>query len=464
MKLLFLITVTTLTGHKVQSFELQTPITNRWNHVLSPPLCMGYLDDLSPPPPPEDANSESKQQKSQSLESNGRKGVVPSGRGGLGSYLDAVSNNDGMQPQLNDDTSEEENIQPTGSGAYLTSFLTGDDDARTDIRNLLTQRAIQSFLRLCEECRDPHSAKWMTEDFLKTGNLLDYHGTGSRFLEDYGGLWDAPLLALISQPKERIIVSAKRRGRGHGGWSKNNPYLQERWVELPIDIDPPNLAMRILQVREQIAQEWVKDIDVLIESNDLILDSFFKTVKQRREEEGRGSSNDAVAGGDAFERTAAYKLNDNSRYANNLSSPFRRSNFDLMYNLCTQAAIHRILRQKKANGEEGEISFIFLRDFYVARAEEYFDGNLQFGQADDFIDELLQTSPSLLTTDHGVTGLVDPVGAAEMIIKMRKEVANDWKDLMTSVPDDHTTVRQALFSSQITRGSPLDDGDAAAFQ
>jgi hypothetical protein len=46
------------------------------------------------------------------------------------------------------------------SNSYLTKFLdSSKDDARTDIRNLLTQRAIQSFMRLLEECRDPHSAK-----------------------------------------------------------------------------------------------------------------------------------------------------------------------------------------------------------------------------------------------------------------------------------------------------------------
>lgn len=463
MKTLFLLLISGFHGERGMSFDLSPHTTSRCNYGR---LYMGYLDDLSPPPPPEDESQSSKQGQPP-LESTKKAGIVPSGRGGLSSYLDVVSNNEGGTSEPTKDTKEEEKEEEflqSSSGAYLTSFLTGDDDARTDIRNLLTQQSIQSFLRLLEECRDPHSAKWITQDFLKIGNLLDYHGTGSRFLEDYGGLWDAPLLALISQPKERIIVSAKRRGRGHGGWSKNNPYLEERWMELPIDIDPPTLASRILQVREQIANEWVTDIDILVESNDLILDSFFKTVKEKREGESKGSSNDAVAGGDAFERTAVYRINDVSRYSKTISSPFRRSNFDLLYNLCTQAAIHRILRQKKENGEEREISFVFLRDFYVERAEEYFDGNLLFGQADDFIDELLQTSPSLLTTDHGVTGLVDPVGAAEMIIKMRKEVANDWKALMIEVPDDHTSIRHALLSSQIKRSSSSEDGDSAAFQ
>ena len=58
--------------------------------------------------------------------------------------------------------------------------------------------------------------------------IIFISGTGARFIEDFGGNWDAPLLAMTAEPKSRIIVSAKRRGRGHGGWSKNNPYLKER--------------------------------------------------------------------------------------------------------------------------------------------------------------------------------------------------------------------------------------------
>ena len=33
--------------------------------------------------------------------------------------------------------------------------------ARTCVRNFLTQRAVQSFLFLLLNCRDPHTAKWL---------------------------------------------------------------------------------------------------------------------------------------------------------------------------------------------------------------------------------------------------------------------------------------------------------------
>lgn len=32
---------------------------------------------------------------------------------------------------------------------------------RTDVNNFLTQRAIQSFIFLLVECRDPHTVRWM---------------------------------------------------------------------------------------------------------------------------------------------------------------------------------------------------------------------------------------------------------------------------------------------------------------
>ncbi len=324
----------------------------------------------------------------------------------------------------------------------------------------MSNLSLLSYSRLLEECRDPHSAKWISEDFLNTGNLLDYHGSGARFIEDFGGRWDAPLVAMTEQPRDRIIVSSKRRGRGHGGWSKNNPYLEERWVEMAIDIDPSNLASRILQVREQIAVEWQKDLDILSAANDQIINSFYETTRERRETDSNRLGEAVDCQINVFERTAGNMMNENSRFAVAISSPFRRSNFDLLYNLCTQAAIHRILRDKQTNEGAKDASFLFLRDFYTARAEEFFDGDLQFGRADDFMDELLQTSPSLTNI-----GLVDPVGVAESIILMRKEVARDWKVLMIQVPSDHTGIRQALFSNQI-KGNPAehDDIDITGFQ
>jgi len=139
--------------------------------------------------------------------------------------------------------------------------------SRTCIRQFITQRAIQSFMFLLGECRDPHSADWI-ERFAVSHNLIEYHGTGA-FNSTLFPHWDSLILRMIENPMEKIIIQARRRGLGRGGWSKNNPYLQQdRFVEYEISIDPPSLATRILSVREQITREIREDLFLILKSNE----------------------------------------------------------------------------------------------------------------------------------------------------------------------------------------------------
>ena len=239
-------------------------------------------------------------------------------------------------------------------------------------------------------------------------------------------------MAMMEQPKDVIIVSAKRTGKGHRGWSKHNPYLEDRWVEFEIDVDPVSLTTRILSVREQIANEWASsDLDILQAANAQILESYVKLAKLERakRDDQLVTTPDMV-----FERTSMTSLNNMTEtFVSNgggaASSPFRKGNFDLLYNLCTQASIHRLLRQlsgDEANADAGlalslssskhqqQVSFVWLRDFYTDRVEEYFDGDQMYGRADDFMDDLLSASPSVVYREdgHGEPGLADPMGLA----------------------------------------------------
>ena len=340
-------------------------------------------------------------------------------------------------------------------------FFLGDD-SRTDVRSLLTQRSIQGFMRLCEECRDPHSAKWVQEVFFQDdyGNLMDYHGTGAKFIEDFGGRWDTPLLELTKQPITKIVVSSKRRGRGHGGWSKNNPYLQERWVEMDVVINPTNLVHRIIQVREHLAYEWYEDIQLLLESNEEILNIFYEGPQRRRNIDDDTTSSSSSQQQQQQQRLASYLVSNNSRFSSKLSSPYRRSNFDLIQNLSTQAAIHRLLRDNKHNMDE---SFEYLRDYYQQVANQYFDGDVEFGQANIFLYQLLHMSPRI--SDDGRSITCHPMLLAEFIVQKRRDVVQDWKQLLTRVPEDHTEIRQRLYETQFHQ-SDLDrnNDDPMAFQ
>lgn len=226
-------------------------------------------------------------------------------------------------------------------------------------------------------------------------------------------------MAMMERPKDVIIVSAKRSGKGHRGWSKNNPYLEDRWVDFEIDVDPASLTSRILSVREQIAKEWATyDLDVLQAANAQILDSYLKMAKvERAKRDAQLVTTPPVV----FERTAVDILNNSTEAftGGGASSPFRKGNFDLLYNLVTQASIHRLLRQLGGGGGGGEeeaeqqqISFAWLRDFYTDRVQEYFDGDQKYGRADDFMDDLLSASPSVVYSDDGKAGLADPMRLA----------------------------------------------------
>jgi len=317
------------------------------------------------------------------------------------------------------------------SGSTNNDQIIARNNARLCVKSFLTQRSIQSFSYLLAECRDPHSGKWI-EDFLGLQNLGNYHGTGAFDVSRYP-TWDSVLLDMMRQPNDKMIVSAKRRGRGHGGWSKNNPYLEERWVEFPIDIRPASLVQRLLPVRQQLALEFQKDLQIVKIVDSMIMDSYFTKVKEDPESDH------------AFDRISVAILSNFTEFQESGSSPFRRGNFDLLYNLCTQASTHRLLREFKAEGKVREVSFLWLRRFYGERVKDFFDGDQPFGKADDFIDALLRTPPSLIDMDGGRSvGLTDPLMMAERIISIRSEIADEWIELMGEVKEDHLRLNDVL--------------------
>lgn len=95
---------------------------------------------------------------------------------------------------------------------------------RTDFRNFLTQRSLQSFINLLNSCHDPHTVRWI-ESFGDWKNLEHFHGIGAFNLTRFP-TWDTMFLEMMGMPEEIVVVSSRKRGPGHGGGSKNNPYLK----------------------------------------------------------------------------------------------------------------------------------------------------------------------------------------------------------------------------------------------
>ena len=132
------------------------------------------------------------------------------------------------------------------------------------------------------------------------------------------------------------------------------------------------------------------------------------------------------------------------------SSSFRKGNFDLLGLLATQESIHRVLGKYRglvSSSKEFEVSYDWLKQFYVDRIPSYFDGSQEYGRADDFLEELLLSPPSLKLLKGTLLGFIDPMRMAEDIIATRTQVAQDWKDLVTEIPTkDHTELRNMCMS------------------
>ena len=336
--------------------------------------------------------------------------------------------------------------------------------------------------------------QWI-EDYLQVQNLGNYHGTGALDITTYPTR-DAPLYSILQQPNTKMIISAKRRGRGHGGWSKNNPYLQDRYVEYSLDIRPASLVQRLLGVRMQLANEFENDLDIVRIVDGMIMKSYFSRLKKEQqlqyddddvlggEEKVGTSSSSTTTTSFAFDRISDDILTNFTEYqslgssSSSSSTPFRRGNFDLLYSLCTQAASHRLLRElqqsssssssssnydTKNNNYNDNATYQWFKKFYIENVPIYFDGDQKFGRADEYLNALLSTPPSLIemspfasSSDYDY-GLIDPLQITQRIITIRSAIANEWQGMMREVTNDHGILNDVLF--RVMMGRSLDESE-----
>jgi len=293
----------------------------------------------------------------------------------------------------------------------------------------------------------------------------------------------------------------------------------QRYIDYEFEIEPAALVQRIISVRDQIAQEWTADLDTLVVANEMILDSYHTTQGQQRgvevearmekqeeettstaavtaEDEHQDDTEDTAEDDDeyddddeeeeedddddetasmrapysdtyyeekvkqqsnkkAYDRTAMMVLGENIGQDGKASSPLRKASFDLLGLLATQESIHRVLREYKEAGEERDVSFEWLRNFYVSRVSKFFDGSQNFYRADDFLEELLLTAPAMKEIGNKL-GFIDPMRIAEDIIATRTEVATDWRDITANVATvDHAELRKMVL--QIRMGKQFEE-------
>lgn len=327
-----------------------------------------------------------------------------------------------------------------------------------DFPMFLNQVTIQSLIFLINSLRDRHTALWL-EDFTQPVirsrtqdkasdrvlsnmakavedampetqverpiRLLTYHGLGAMNTTLFP-TWDSYFEKLLREDAVSYLVESARA---------HVPTYE-------MEINPASLCSRLISVREQIAREFVNDLDVIAEMSGTMMQRCYDSRVNGEMEKPNLLFLDSV-------------LDD---YA---PSPLRKGNFDLLMSLTTQEAIHRVLNNKSLQ-QSDKSSVLFLRNFYVKRIETHFTGSNWYGRAEEFLDELFQASPSVMQLQDEKCDLVDPLRVAELLLKQREVVAEEWLELALDVPQSHTEIKRWQFNRLM--GRAMDDTVQSGFE
>lgn len=95
------------------------------------------------------------------------------------------------------------------------------------------------------------------------------------------------------------------------------------------------------------------------------------------------------------------------------SSPYRKSNFDLLLLLATQESIHRVLNSYKNDDNVRPQTHEWLLEFYLDNVNEYFDGHQTYARSEDFLEEILKSPQTLIETNNEILAWTDPAIVAE---------------------------------------------------
>jgi len=205
-------------------------------------------------------------------------------------------------------------------------------------------------------------------------------------------------------------------------------------------IDPQQEAEALLTVREQLAKECVLDLKLVTKENERLQLSYQqKDVLQNNmssvwhnpsilpvfREEGE------TVEGNTDDKTAVFE-----------SSPFRQLTWDLLLRLMTKIAALDVLAALSASSDE-EAQYQWFKGV-VGEALPTFEGNSAPQVDKAFIKDLMRRTPSVtISADGGPGQLVDPHRAAGAVLERRAQIAAEWAQVLTAIPDDHRALRRS---------------------
>ena len=345
--------------------------------------------------------------------------------------------------------------------------LGGDDHSGLLIRRLLTQRSVQTQLKYQMEFKNGFAQQWLTRFTTEQGAAPLVVGSPARgqqkVLHCHHAMrrveWDRYMLDMLSAPEETHVVSVMRGGGSPGRrLSKGNPYLkkvqqqqQQPWRTYSDTVRPGQLARQILQIREHIAAEWVRDLTLIEREND--------ELRRHRKEEVVNVVDELERFQHAI-RPEDDLSNDDDDEGKGGSTPLRQASYDLLRNALTAEAI-RLLVVRLGDDASTQHSSNWLRGFAAEHASDILPSPsktercVEWHRARIVLREMMREPVSMSKSPGGEARFNDPLALAERAMRLRSKVAREWIDACAAAPDEHLKLQRDRLNMRITADEPL---------
>ena len=246
------------------------------------------------------------------------------------------------------------------------------------------------------------------KDKVKEIKLLSYHGLGAINTTLFP-TWNSYFESLLEEEDFTILIPSANRD-----------------VEFEIDVTPSSLCSRLIRVREQIAREFARDLDRIID----ISCSYLQQYSEFKEK--APNNNDAY-------RTNLFFLYMQPADGEGDPSPLRKGNFDLLMLFTLQESIHRILNSQDSS--LGEAELMLLRNFYTDKMDTHFVGPVAYHNSDDFLVGLLE-SPGKVQVQDDKIEIVDTVVVTKLVLQTQAKVADELVEIALEIPNEHLELKR----------------------
>lgn len=322
----------------------------------------------------------------------------------------------------------------------------GDDRTERLIRNLLLQRSVQTQLHYFRELKNGFSTTWLADFSDAQGTArLAAKSTAGRLLHCHTGMrnveWDEYMMSMFNAPDVTQVVSVMGRSRPNG-LSPNNPYLKaapsrpaRTYTET---VRPAAVARQVLQIREEIAEEWVSDLALIEKDNVELLRHHAEEVKHLVDDELR------------FQY-----LIQPCEAGDGESSPLRLASYDLLKNAVTAEAL-RLLVERLGKTAETQHSSGWLRGFSAEHARpllgvaehEKTQRSVDWHGGRDALLTMMSEPVSMGLSPSGEARFLDPLSLAEAMMRLRATIANEWIAACKQVPDEHLVLARKQLTAR----------------